>query len=129
MDFIFIEELRVRARVGVYEREKAAPQMIELNLSFGLPDAAAERDDLADTIDYSTVVERICQELEARHFNLIESLGEYVVSLLCDEFGAPWIKLRVAKIGVMKNVRRVGIYIERGQTNSSGPESPVLAAQ
>lgn len=128
MDFIFIEELRVRARVGVYEREKAAPQMIELNLTFGTPEAAAAQDDLADTIDYSKVVERICKELETRHFNLIETLGEFVVSLLCDEFGASWVKLRIAKIGVMKNVRRVGICIQRGRANGTELDSPDLAS-
>ena len=43
MDFIFIEELRVKAWVGIYAREKTGPQTVELNLTFGVPDAAAER--------------------------------------------------------------------------------------
>src|SRR5690606_15310256 len=129
MDFIFIEELRVQAWVGVYEREKAAPQTVELNLTFGVPDAAAAHDDLADTIDYSKVVERICKELGERHFNLIETLGEFVVSLLFEEFGAPWVKIRIAKIGVMKDVRRVGVFIQRGRDGSRGPDSVDLAPQ
>lgn len=122
MDFIFIEELRVQAHVGIYEREKAAPQMLELNLTFGVPDAAAEHDDIRDTIDYAEVVARIQSELRARHFNLIETLGEYVVKLLFDEFGAPWVKLRIAKIGVMKDVRRVGVFIQRGRGVQSQPD-------
>ena len=40
MDFIFIEELRVQANVGIYPRERAAPQTVELNLTFGVPDSA-----------------------------------------------------------------------------------------
>lgn len=121
MDFIFIEELRVQAWVGVYPREKAAPQTVELNLTFGVPDAAAEHDDLADTIDYAEVVARIRRELSERHFNLIETLGEFVVHLLFDEFGAPWVKIRIAKIGVMKDVRRVGVFIQRGRDGGKGP--------
>ena len=50
MDFIFIEELRVQAWVGIYPREKVAPQTVELHLTFGVPDSAAEHDDIADTI-------------------------------------------------------------------------------
>lgn len=123
MDFIFIEGLRLRARVGIYEREKAAPQTLELNLTFGVPDAAAERDDIRDTIDYAVVVERLKQELDSRQFNLLETLGEFVVSLLFDEFGAPWVKLRIAKVGVMKDVRRVGVFIQRGRTSPAGPET------
>ncbi len=115
MDFIFIEELRVEARVGIYPRERVASQTVELNLTFGVPDAAAERDDIADTIDYAQVIERIREELAARHFNLIETLGEFVVALLFNEFNAPWVKLRIAKIGVMKGVRRVGVFIQRGR--------------
>jgi dihydroneopterin aldolase len=123
MDFIFIAELRVEASVGIYPREKAAPQMVELNLTFGVPDAAAERDDIADTIDYAVVIERIRTELAARHFNLIETLGEFVVNLLFDEFGAPWVKIRIAKIGVAKGVRRVGVFIQRGRDGRTLPES------
>jgi 7,8-dihydroneopterin aldolase/epimerase/oxygenase len=115
MDFIFIEELRVQAWVGIYDREKTGPQTVELNLTFGVPDAAAEHDDIANTIDYAVVTARIRQELAERHFNLIESLGEFVVKLLFEEFGAPWAKLRIAKIGVMKDVRRVGVFIQRGK--------------
>ena len=80
-----------------------------------MPDAAAEHDDIADTIDYAVVTERIRRELGERHFNLIESLGEFVVKLLFEEFGAPWVKLKVGKIGVMKDVRRVGVYIQRSK--------------
>ncbi|APR04852.1 dihydroneopterin aldolase [Thauera chlorobenzoica] len=115
MDFIFIEELRVKAWVGIYEREKTGPQTVELNLTFGVPDSAAEHDDIGDTIDYAEVAARIRRELGERHFNLIESLGEYVVRMLFEEFGAPWVKLKVAKIGVMKDVRRVGVYIQRSR--------------
>jgi dihydroneopterin aldolase len=115
MDFIFIEELRVKARVGIYPRERVAPQSLELNLTFGVPDAAAERDDIRDTIDYARVIERVRQELAERHFNLIETLGEFVVGMLFEEFSAPWVKLRIAKIGIMKDVRRVGVYIQRGR--------------
>jgi len=115
MDFIFIEELRVKARVGIYPRERVAPQSLELNLTFGVPDAAAERDDISDTIDYAKVIERIREELAERHFNLIETLGEFVVAMLFEEFSAPWVKLRIAKIGIMKDVRRVGVYIQRGR--------------
>lgn len=122
MDFIFIEELRVQAWVGIYPREQIAPQTVELNLTFGVPDSAAERDQIADTINYAEVIERIRKELSERHFNLIETLGEFVVNLLVEEFGAPWVKIRIAKIGVMKGVRRVGVFIQRGKEGVHPPD-------
>jgi len=115
MDFIFIDDMRVDAHVGIFEREKAAPQTLEISLTFGVPDAAAQDDDIDKTIRYDAVIERIRAELAARHFNLLETLGEYVIGLLLNEFGAPWVKISIAKMGIMKGVRRVGVQIERSR--------------
>lgn len=115
MDFIFIDDMRVEAHVGIFEREKAAPQTLEISLTFGVPDEAARDDDIDKTIRYDTVIERIRAELAARHFNLLETLGEYVIGLLLDEFRAPWVKISIAKVGIMKGVRRVGVQIERSR--------------
>jgi dihydroneopterin aldolase len=49
------------------------------------------------------------------------------VKLLFDEFGAPWVKLAIAKIGVMKDVRRVGVFIERGRNGAEPPDHPPTA--
>jgi dihydroneopterin aldolase len=115
VDFIFIEEMRVDAHVGIHAREKAAAQTLDINLTFGVPDEAARADDIAQTIDYSAVITRIRAELAARHFNLLETLGEYVVALLLDEFRAPWVKISIAKVGIARGVKRVGVQIERSR--------------
>jgi dihydroneopterin aldolase len=115
MDCIFIEELRVDAWVGIFERERAAAQTVEISMTFGVPDAAARDDDIGATIRYDFVIERIRAELAVRRFNLLETLGEFVVGLLLDEFGAPWVKVSIAKLGIMKGVRRLGVQIERSR--------------
>lgn len=119
MDFIFIDDMRVDAHVGVFEREKAAPQTLEISLTFGVPDEAAQDDDIDKTIRYDAVIDRIRAELALRHFNLLETLGEYVIGMLLNEFGAPWVKISIAKMGIMKGVRRVGVQIERSRAARS----------
>jgi dihydroneopterin aldolase len=114
MNFIFIEGLRVDARIGVYPRERAAPQIVELDLNFGIPEMATIHDDIALSIDYAETIGVIRAELAQRHFNLIETLGEFVADLLCARFSAPWVKVWISKPGVIKGVRRVGAHIERG---------------
>ncbi|GAA5178907.1 hypothetical protein GCM10025771_19250 [Niveibacterium umoris] len=121
MDFIFVEGLQVEASVGIYEREKRATQMLEINLTFGVPDAAAAHDDINDTINYDVVVERIRAVLAHRHFNLLETLGEFIVDMLFSEFAAPWVRVSIAKMGVLRGVRRVGVFIERGRDEPAPP--------
>ncbi len=125
MDFIFVEGLQLEARVGIYAREKAAPQIVEINLTFGMPAAAAERDHIADTIDYAKVVARIRELLLAQHFNLLETLGEFLVKMMLEEFGALWARISIAKPGVLDGVRRVGVCIERGRDGFTPSLSPV----
>jgi dihydroneopterin aldolase len=114
MDIIFIDELRVSARIGVYPREQAAAQTLEISLQIGAPGEGAGRgDDIGETIDYAAVVERLRAELAERHFNLLETLAEHIAKTVIDDFGAVWTRVSVAKLGVMPGVRRVGVVIER----------------
>ena len=112
MDIIFIEEMRAETWIGIYPREKAVPQTIEISLRIGASTASAgASDDIRDTIDYAVVAERLRAELGARHFNLLEKLAEYVATLLLEDFGAQWVRVSVAKLGMMRGVRRVGVVI------------------
>lgn len=68
-----------------------------------------------DTIDYATVVERLRNDLTTQHFHLLEKLAEHIASLLLADFGARWVRVSVAKLGMMRGVRRAGVIIERGR--------------
>lgn len=114
MDIIFIEEMRAETWIGIYPREKAMPQTVELSLQIGVSTASAgASDDIRDTVDYAVVVTRLRAELVARHFNLLEKLAEFVATLLLEDFAAQWVRVSVAKLGMLSGVRRVGVIIER----------------
>jgi len=114
MDIIFIEELRAETWIGIYPREKAMPQIVEISLQIGVSTASAgASDDIRDTVDYSVVVERLRSDLAASHFNLLEKLAEHVATDLLENFAAQWVRVSVAKLGMMPGVKRVGVIIER----------------
>lgn len=116
MDIIFIDDFRIPTLIGIYPREKVMPQMVEMSLQIGTSVAGAgASDEIGDTINYADVVERLHAELAAQHFNLLERLAEFVAELLLKDFGARWVRVSVAKLGMMRGVRRVGVVIERGQ--------------
>lgn len=114
MDIIFIEELRAETWIGIYPREKAMAQTVEISLRIGVSTASAgASDDIRDTVDYAVVVERLRADLAASHFNLLEKLAEHVATFLLETFAAQWVRVSVAKLGMIPGVKRVGVVIER----------------
>lgn len=114
MDKIFVRELRLEAGVGIYRRERATRQTVQFDLEIGLPsEQAALSDKVADTIDYAVVIERIAAELASRHFGLVETLADHVAKMILAEFGAPWVKVSVAKLGAIRNAKLVGVTVKR----------------
>ena len=114
MDTIFVRELRLEAWIGLYRHEKIAPQAIELDLEIGVPgDLVFRSGKVSDTIDYGVVVERIRELLASEKFGLVESLAERIARLVLEDFGAPRVKVSIAKLGILRGARRVGVSIER----------------
>jgi dihydroneopterin aldolase len=114
MDTIFISELRLEILVGVYDWESRVPQKVQFDLEIALPKHGAKERQLADTIDYAAVVARIEASLAKTHFGLLENLAEHLADLVTREFKSPWVRISVTKLAALKNVRRLGVTIERG---------------
>jgi 7,8-dihydroneopterin aldolase/epimerase/oxygenase len=114
MDAILFRDLRVEALIGIHKRERHVAQTVSIDLDIGLPGTAVFKSDrVADTIDYEQVALKIRALAASGHFRLVETLAERIARLLLDDFGAPWAKVAVAKIGILANARFVGVSIER----------------
>jgi 7,8-dihydroneopterin aldolase/epimerase/oxygenase len=114
MDTIFISDLRLEVLVGIYDWERKVPQKIQLDIEIGLPARKSGELDLADTIDYASVVSRIEASLADRHVGLLENLAEQIAQMILREFKSPWVRVSVAKLAALKNAKRLGVTIERG---------------
>ena len=116
MDIIFLREMRLDARIGIYKREKTITQAVELDLEIALPDDRVFKSGkVADTIDYAVVIARIRAALVEQHYGLVENLAEHVAQILIAEFRAPWVRVSIAKLGAQRDARRVGVVIERSR--------------
>ena len=115
MNSIFVHELRVDTRIGVYAWEQHLAQTLLIDLEVALPSAKAfTSDDFADALDYAAVVKRI-QVFAADHpHKLLERFAEAIAELLRTEFGSPWVRVSVAKLAPIAGVKRLGVVIERG---------------
>jgi len=116
MDAILIRDLRVEALIGIHKRERHLPQTVSIDLENGLPGQDVfESDKVSDTIDYEQVALKIRSLAASGHFRLVETLADRIARLLIGDFGAPWVKVSAAKLGILANARFVGVSIERGK--------------
>ena len=114
MDAILIRDLRVEALIGSHRRERHVKQTLSLDLDIGIPGTAVfASDKVSDTIDYEQVALGIRALAASGHFRLVETFAERVAALITGDFGAPWVKVSAAKIGILPNAKFVGVTIER----------------
>lgn len=115
MDKIFLHGMKVETLIGVYDWERLHPQTLLFDLDIAMPNQAARRDDIVDTVHYGLVCERVREDLRERKFLLLESLAEHTAQLILDEFKVKWVRVRIVKPGILPNVAQVGVEIERSQ--------------
>lgn len=116
MDTIFISELRIDTRIGIYPQEQQVAQTLQLDLEIGLPGThASDSDRIEDTIDYAEVVAAIRQLFAQQHFALLEHAAESIAQLVLRDFGAPWLRVTIAKLAPLAGVKKLGVSIARGK--------------
>jgi 7,8-dihydroneopterin aldolase/epimerase/oxygenase len=91
-----IERLQVQAHVGVPAEERVEPQRLTLNVSFW-PRIDNLHDELADTVNYSTVAKVVRDVVSRRHYKLIETLAEEIAAELLRQFAVRKVEIEVRK--------------------------------
>ena len=113
MDTIVISELEVYYRVGVTEEERVKPQrlLLSVEMEADLGPAAAS-DDLAQTIDYAAVAQRLVRFGQGRQWALIEKLAAEVAALILEEFRPETVRVEVRKF-IVPGTRHVAVSVSR----------------
>jgi dihydroneopterin aldolase len=113
---VFIRDLSVQTVIGVPDDERRQPQSLLMDLDIELDaNHAAQTDHLADTVDYAAVVDDIRDCLAGKNYFLLERLAEFVAARILDVFGARRVSVQVAKVGILKDVRLVGVKVTRSR--------------
>jgi 7,8-dihydroneopterin aldolase/epimerase/oxygenase len=99
MDWLHINDLRLRCIVGVHLHERKSEQDLHLDiaLAFDFTEAAAS-DNLEDTLDYTTLTSKLTDWARREKFQLIETLAVRA----CDLIRAEWPKVRRCRVTVKK---------------------------
>ncbi len=98
MDRITIRDLEVFYRVGVPDEERSSPQrlllVVEMSKDFR---KAAATDDLANTINYSAVAQRLLRFGDDRSWKLIEKLAADIAEMILADFAPDAVSVEVKK--------------------------------
>jgi dihydroneopterin aldolase len=116
LDIIFIRDIRIETLIGAYEFERREPRILHLDIEIGRAAIrACKTDRLADTIDYAAVVVAVREVFGSHKFHLLESLAEMLAELILGRFKADWVRIELAKNGIVENAGDVGVRIERAR--------------
>jgi FolB domain-containing protein len=117
MSRISIVDLEVFYRVGVPDQERAKPQRLLLTVDMDFDfSGAAKTDDIAGTIDYFTVSQRLLKFGERREWKLIEKLAADLADAVLSEFKPQSVTVEVKKFPIPQ-AQYVSVQIKKLRQN------------
>jgi dihydroneopterin aldolase len=124
IDEITLTGLRVFGRHGVYQHERRDGQdfIVDTTLYVSAA-AAAASDDVADTVHYGEVAQRIAAIVGGEPVNLLETLAQRIADDLLAEFGVRMVAVTVHKPGAPIDLEfsDVSVTIRRSRQDAWSP--------
>lgn len=118
---IFLREFTLDCNIGVYDHEKGKTQKVVFDCDVWVPldQTPSEADNLANVLDYDSIVSAISKIALSRHFELQESLVDQAADEIASLPGVVLVRLSSQKIEAYPNIKGVGIEVYRKVQNSS----------
>ena len=108
---MFVRDLELECRIGIYEHEKAHAQRVRINLDTRVFDGKAP-DHIDQVVSYEDFVrgaEAICR---SGHIHLVETLAEKLADMCLTDKRVHSVTVRVEKLNAFANAV-VGVEIDR----------------
>ena len=98
--------------IGERPDERTHPQRLRVDVVLTIDDTAAETDELADTVDYAALTERIRAALVEAKCRMIERAAKVVADLCLADGKVSAVKARVVKSGAIPHLESAAAVIE-----------------
>jgi len=110
---IVFKQLSFPVSIGVLPHEREGPQQLLIDLEIELrPDMPNPQENVAKVLNYDGIRGRIVALAQAKHHNLLESLGRELLSIFEDERDIIRVRLSVHKPDVYADIAAVGYEID-----------------
>ncbi len=115
---VFIRDLEVRARIGIYPKERRRAQRVIVNIAMSVQEGGRARrdhhgDDIAGVVSYEDAVRATETIAASGHINLVETLAERIAEACLKDARVVAVKVRVEKPDIFPQAAGVGVEIER----------------
>jgi len=114
---VFVRDLTVQARLGVYPQEEAAPQRVVIGIELLVRDEAAPSgvgvDRLERVVNYAAVAQRAREVATGGHTRLAETLAERIAVACLEDARVEAARVTVEKPDILPDVGAVGVSVER----------------
>jgi 7,8-dihydroneopterin aldolase/epimerase/oxygenase len=112
---IFINGLRIDARIGVHAHEKGRFQPLKLDAEIQVSDVKfhPSRDRLDEVFDYQAVRRAVMEVVGDGHIHLLETLAARVIDRLLAMDDVHAVRVRVSKFTAFDDCDSVGVEVYR----------------
>ncbi|MCB8879156.1 dihydroneopterin aldolase [Acidisoma cellulosilytica] len=116
---IFIRDLVLDARIGVYASEKGRRQPVRINISFEMRDDGLDHpggvgpDVVGRVVDYDALAKRIRAFVNSAHVELVETMAEEIARLSLQDPRVVSARVSVEKLTVFPDAASAGVEILR----------------
>jgi dihydroneopterin aldolase len=116
---VFIRDLVLDARIGVYAEEKSRLQPVRINISFEMRDDGLDHpegvgpDVVGRVVDYDALAKRIRAFVNRAHVELVETMAEEIARLSLQDSRVTLVRVSVEKLTVFPDAVSAGVEIIR----------------
>jgi dihydroneopterin aldolase len=110
---VFVRGLVHAVSIGIHAHEKRQRTRVRIDAELLVALALPQRDDVAEAVDYETIVTGIKRIADAKHFNLVETLADRIAALCTADRRVRAARVTVEKLDIYPEAESVGVTVER----------------
>ncbi|MFH1130512.1 MAG: FAD-dependent oxidoreductase [Pseudomonadota bacterium] len=128
---IFVCDLRLSGRVGVYPTEHKTEQTVLVDVHVGVEDLslAAQTEKLNNTLNYEDIARLTREVVSRRRYRLVETLATSIAEEVLLHPRALWVRVRLRKLDCIPYASSAGVEVELTRENKPSLPKPILATK
>lgn len=111
---VFVRDLLLPARIGVFPEEQGREQMVRLSLDLAVsPACLPDDDDQAAVVRYDQIVARAKRVIASGHIGLVETLAHRLAEICLEDRRVLEATVTVEKLQAVPQAASVGVTLTR----------------